>query len=35
MPESYLLDKDGTVVALVKGPLTQEWIDRHVAPLAR
>jgi cytochrome c biogenesis protein CcmG/thiol:disulfide interchange protein DsbE len=30
IPESYLLDEDGKVVALVKGPLTQKWIDRHV-----
>ena len=30
LPESYLLDEDGKVVALRKGPLTQEWIDQHV-----
>jgi cytochrome c biogenesis protein CcmG/thiol:disulfide interchange protein DsbE len=30
LPETYLLDEDGKVIALVKGPLTQEWIDRHV-----
>jgi DsbE subfamily thiol:disulfide oxidoreductase len=35
MPESYLLGRDGKVVALVKGPLTQTWIDEHVKPLTR
>ncbi len=35
LPESYLLDRDGTVLALVKGPLTQAWIDDNVAPLTR
>jgi cytochrome c biogenesis protein CcmG/thiol:disulfide interchange protein DsbE len=30
IPETYLLDEDGKVVALVKGPLTQKWIDDHV-----
>jgi cytochrome c biogenesis protein CcmG/thiol:disulfide interchange protein DsbE len=32
-PESFLLDEDGRVVALNRGPLTQNWIDEHVTPL--
>ena len=33
-PESFLLDKDGRVAAAIHGPLTQDWIDEHVTPLA-
>src|SRR4051794_9611651 len=32
-PESFLLDRDGRVAALIRGPLTQNWIDAHVTPL--
>jgi cytochrome c biogenesis protein CcmG/thiol:disulfide interchange protein DsbE len=32
-PESFLLDAEGRVVALKRGPLTQGWIDEHVTPL--
>jgi cytochrome c biogenesis protein CcmG/thiol:disulfide interchange protein DsbE len=35
IPETYLLDEDGKVIALMKGPLTQRWIDEHVTPLTR
>ncbi len=33
-PESYLLDRDGTVAAVVQGPVTQRFIDEQVLPLA-
>lgn len=32
-PESFLLDKRGRVAALLRGPVTQKWIDEHVHPL--
>lgn len=32
-PESYLLDRDGRVVAHAIGPVDQAWIDAHVKPL--
>jgi cytochrome c biogenesis protein CcmG/thiol:disulfide interchange protein DsbE len=35
MPESYLLGRDGRVIAMRRGPLTQQWIDEHVTPLTR
>lgn len=35
MPESFLLDRDGTVAAVVQGPVTQQFIDERVLPLAR
>jgi cytochrome c biogenesis protein CcmG/thiol:disulfide interchange protein DsbE len=35
MPESYLLGRDGKVIAAQRGPLTQRWIDEHVTPLTR
>jgi DsbE subfamily thiol:disulfide oxidoreductase len=35
IPETYLLDENGNVIALLKGPLNQQWIDAHVLPLTR
>lgn len=35
LPESFLLDRDGKVAAVVQGPITQEFIDEEVLPLAR
>jgi cytochrome c biogenesis protein CcmG, thiol:disulfide interchange protein DsbE len=32
-PETFVLDRDGRVAALVRGPLTQDWIDEQVMPL--
>jgi len=32
-PESFLLDEDGRVAAARRGPITQQWVDAHVAPL--
>jgi cytochrome c biogenesis protein CcmG/thiol:disulfide interchange protein DsbE len=34
-PESYLLDRDGRVVAHSIGPVDDAWIDEHVTPLLR
>ena len=34
-PESFVIDRDGRVAALLRGPLTQEWIDEQVMPLVR
>ncbi|MEJ7893151.1 MAG: TlpA disulfide reductase family protein [Solirubrobacteraceae bacterium] len=35
LPESFLLDRDGKVAAVVQGPVTQEFIDEQVIPLAK
>lgn len=35
LPESYVLDRDGKVVAALKGPLSQKWIDANVIPVAK
>jgi cytochrome c biogenesis protein CcmG/thiol:disulfide interchange protein DsbE len=32
-PESFLLDKDGRVVAINRGPITKSWVAKHVTPL--
>jgi cytochrome c biogenesis protein CcmG/thiol:disulfide interchange protein DsbE len=32
-PETFLIDRDGRVAALRRGPVTQEWLDQHLAPL--
>jgi cytochrome c biogenesis protein CcmG/thiol:disulfide interchange protein DsbE len=29
-PESFLIDRDGRVVALYRGPITQEWLDANL-----
>jgi cytochrome c biogenesis protein CcmG/thiol:disulfide interchange protein DsbE len=33
VPESFVLDRRGRVAALIRGPLTQQWLDAHVTPL--
>lgn len=33
LPETYLVGRDGTVVAKSTGVVTPEWIDQHVVPL--
>jgi cytochrome c biogenesis protein CcmG/thiol:disulfide interchange protein DsbE len=35
LPETYLVGRDGTVVAKSVGPVTADWIDREVVPLLR
>jgi cytochrome c biogenesis protein CcmG/thiol:disulfide interchange protein DsbE len=32
-PETFVVDRDGRVVALHRGPVDQNWIDLHVEPL--
>jgi len=32
-PETFLIDRDGKVAALKRGPVTQEWLDQHLPPL--
>jgi cytochrome c biogenesis protein CcmG/thiol:disulfide interchange protein DsbE len=32
LPETYLVGRDGTVLAKSVGPVTAEWIDREVVP---
>lgn len=34
-PESFLLDREGKIAAVVQGPVTQAFIDERVLPLAR
>jgi cytochrome c biogenesis protein CcmG/thiol:disulfide interchange protein DsbE len=29
-PESFLIDRDGRIVALSRGPVDQAWIDQHL-----
>jgi cytochrome c biogenesis protein CcmG/thiol:disulfide interchange protein DsbE len=33
LPETYVVGRDGTVVAKSVGPVTADWIDRSVLPL--
>jgi cytochrome c biogenesis protein CcmG, thiol:disulfide interchange protein DsbE len=32
-PETFVVDRDGRVVALRRGPVEQEWLNQHVEPL--
>jgi cytochrome c biogenesis protein CcmG/thiol:disulfide interchange protein DsbE len=32
-PETFLIDRDGRVAALRRGPVTQQWLDQHLTPL--
>jgi cytochrome c biogenesis protein CcmG/thiol:disulfide interchange protein DsbE len=34
-PETFLIDRDGRVAALRRGPVTQSWLDQHLTPLLR
>lgn len=33
IPETYLVDRDGTIVAKAVGPVTTDWITANVVPL--
>ncbi len=33
VPETFLVDRDGRVVARSVGPLTEDWVTRHVDPV--
>jgi cytochrome c biogenesis protein CcmG, thiol:disulfide interchange protein DsbE len=32
-PETFLIDRDGRIAALKRGPIDQEWLDRHLPKL--
>jgi cytochrome c biogenesis protein CcmG, thiol:disulfide interchange protein DsbE len=32
-PETFLIDRDGKIAALRRGPIDQEWLDRHLPKL--
>jgi len=34
-PETFLIDRDGRVAALRRGPVTQQWLDQHLTPLLK
>jgi len=32
-PETFLIDREGKIAALRRGPVTQAWLDEHLGPL--
>jgi cytochrome c biogenesis protein CcmG, thiol:disulfide interchange protein DsbE len=32
-PETFLIDRQGRIAAARRGPVTQAWLDEHLAPL--
>jgi cytochrome c biogenesis protein CcmG, thiol:disulfide interchange protein DsbE len=34
-PETFLIDRQGRVAALRRGPVTQAWLDQHLTPLLK
>jgi cytochrome c biogenesis protein CcmG/thiol:disulfide interchange protein DsbE len=34
-PETFLIDRDGRVAALRRGPVTQRWLDQNLTPLLK
>jgi cytochrome c biogenesis protein CcmG/thiol:disulfide interchange protein DsbE len=32
-PETFLIDRDGKIVKLRRGPVTQQWLDENLTPL--
>ena len=32
-PETFLIDREGRIAAVRRGPVTQEWLDEHLEPL--
>jgi cytochrome c biogenesis protein CcmG/thiol:disulfide interchange protein DsbE len=34
-PETFVIDRDGRIAALVRGPVTEEFLEREVPPLLR
>jgi cytochrome c biogenesis protein CcmG, thiol:disulfide interchange protein DsbE len=34
-PETFLIDRDGRVAALRRGPVTQKWLDQNLTPLLK
>jgi cytochrome c biogenesis protein CcmG, thiol:disulfide interchange protein DsbE len=33
LPETFLIDREGRIAALKRGPVDQEWLDENVTPL--
>ena len=33
MPETFVIDRSGRIVALRRGPIDQEWVDETLPPL--
>jgi cytochrome c biogenesis protein CcmG, thiol:disulfide interchange protein DsbE len=33
LPETFLIDRDGRIAALRRGPVDQAWLDENLAPL--
>jgi cytochrome c biogenesis protein CcmG/thiol:disulfide interchange protein DsbE len=33
MPESYLVDKQGHIIAAIRGEISSQWIAEHVTPV--
>jgi cytochrome c biogenesis protein CcmG, thiol:disulfide interchange protein DsbE len=33
IPETFLIDRDGKIAAVRRGPVDQAWLDEHLAPL--
>ena len=34
-PETFVIDRQGRIAALRRGPIDQAWLDEHVTPLLR
>jgi len=34
-PETFLIDRDGRIAAMRRGPVTQDWLDERLEPLLR
>jgi cytochrome c biogenesis protein CcmG, thiol:disulfide interchange protein DsbE len=32
-PETFLIDREGRIAALRRGPVTEAWLDEHLGPL--
>jgi cytochrome c biogenesis protein CcmG/thiol:disulfide interchange protein DsbE len=33
LPETFLIDREGRIAALRRGPVDQQWLDEHLLPL--
>jgi cytochrome c biogenesis protein CcmG, thiol:disulfide interchange protein DsbE len=33
LPETFLIDREGKIAALRRGPIDQAWLDEHLSPL--
>ena len=32
-PETFLIDREGRIAAMRRGPVDQAWLDEHLPPL--